>query len=399
MGKNCESFVKAVILAGGRGERIRPISDTLPKALIPLKGKPMLAHQIAQLERIGIQEVLILTGYLSESIRSYCEQIKTSLRITCIQSPPEANPAQRILHSSKEIGNEFLLIYCDNLIVNDSEIKFVINQTSEITFLVQPRELGNIKLISNQKALYRSEERTSDYRYVELGNIAIRSNRFMNYLLKNQDLPKTLEQLSKEMLCTALITNSQVLSTSTFKSYLQSLSSRKLLLLDRDGILIEKMPHREYLSDLKDYKPIYKNWEILKEIANLGTDFIIATNQPGVATGQVSENFLSDFHVKLVSDLINYGINILAVYACKHHWDDNCICRKPKPGLLIEAMRQFEIDPQSTLYIGDELKDSIAANLAGIDHLIVHKEKLSKFSFENLALAIPTIVSKVCKIG
>ena len=104
--------MKAVILAGGRGERIRPISDTLPKALVPIDGKPIIAHQIEQLERVGTQEVFILTGYLAQSIASYCGKLQTNMKIHCIESSPGATPAQRILNSQVDIGDEFLLLYC-----------------------------------------------------------------------------------------------------------------------------------------------------------------------------------------------------------------------------------------------------------------------------------------------
>jgi D-glycero-D-manno-heptose 1,7-bisphosphate phosphatase len=217
-------------------------------------------------------------------------------------------------------------------------------------------------------------------------------------LQKTQDLPKTLQQLSEELVCSAIVSGSIVNSISNFKTYVENLKDRKIVLLDRDGILIEKMPHQKYLSNIKDYKPIYENWESLKEVSKLGVDFLIATNQPGVATGEVSEEFLTDLHIKLVSDLLNYGVNILSVYICKHHWDENCNCRKPKPGMLLEAMQAFAINSVSTLYVGDELKDSVAASSAGIDYVIINKELTGKFIFNNLAQAIPIIKSKVHKI-
>jgi histidinol-phosphate phosphatase family protein len=390
--------MKAVILAGGRGERIRPISDTLPKALVPLEGKPILAHQIEQLERIGAQEIFILTGYLAKSIASYCKKLNTSIKIHCIESRPNATPAQRILNSQKDIGDEFLLIYCDNFIVLDSEIESVLKNEADITFLVQSREIGNVKLNSNHQAFYISGRRSSEYKSVELGNISIKTRKFMVSLQKTQDLPKTLQQLSEELVCSAIVSGSIVNSISNFKIYVENLKDRKIVLLDRDGILIEKMPHQKYLSNIKDYKPIYENWESLKEVSKLGVDFLIATNQPGVATGEVSEEFLTDLHIKLVSDLLNYGVNILSVYICKHHWDENCNCRKPKPGMLLEAMQAFAINSASTLYVGDELKDSVAASSAGIDYVIINKELTGKFIFNNLAQAIPIIKSKVHKI-
>lgn len=390
--------MKAVILAGGRGERIRPISDTLPKALVPIDGKPILAHQIEQLERIGAREIFILTGYLAKSIASYCRTLHTNVKIHCIESSASTTPAQRILKSQIDIGDEFLLIYCDNLILYDSDIESVLQNNAEITFLVQSRDVGNIKINSNQQAFYTSGERTSDYKAVELGNISVKTKSFMEILKKTQDLPKTLEKLSNDLLCSAIISSSPIHRISNLKTYVSNLRRRRILLLDRDGILLEKMPHREYLSILADYKPIYENWAALKEVSNLGVDFLIITNQPGVATGEVSEEFLSELHVRLVSELLDFGINVLSVYVCKHHWNEKCNCRKPKPGMLLVAMEQFEISTDSTLYIGDELKDSIAATSAGIDYVIINKEVHDEFAFETLEKALPIIKSKVNKI-
>ena len=390
--------MKAVILAGGRGERIRPISDTLPKALVPIDGKPIIAHQIEQLERVGTQEIFILTGYLAQSIASYCGKLQTNMKIHCIESSPDATPAQRILNSQIDIGDEFLLIYCDNFILSDSDIESVLQNNAEITFLVQSRDVGNIKLNSNQQAFYTSDQRSSNYSAVELGNISVKTKRFMEMLNKTQDLPHALEKLSNELVCRAVISNSPVNSISNLKTYTSNIRRRRILLLDRDGILVEKMPDREYLSNLNDYKPIYENWSTLKKVSSWGVDFLIATNQPGVATGEVSEEFLSEFHIRLVSELLDYGINVLAVYACKHHWNENCNCRKPRPGMLLEAMEQFEISAESTLYIGDETKDSIAASSAGIDYVIINSEVHDKFAFETLEKALPIIQSKLNKI-
>jgi D-glycero-D-manno-heptose 1,7-bisphosphate phosphatase len=280
----------------------------------------------------------------------------------------------------------------------DSDIQSVLKNKADITFLVQSREIGNVKLNSNHQAFYNSGKRSSEYKSIELGNISIKTGKFMVSLQKTQDLPKTLEQLSEELVCSAIVSNSFVYSISNFETCIANLQGRKIVLLDRDGILIEKMSNRKYLSNLKDYKPIYENWESLKEVSKLGVDFLIATNQPGVATGEVSEEFLTELHIRLVSDLLNYGINILSVYICKHHWNENCHCRKPKPGMLLEAMQKFAIDSASTLYIGDELKDSIAASSAGIDYVVITKEVSGKFIFDNLAQAIPIIKSKVHKI-
>ena len=103
---------RAVILAGGRGDRVKPITNFVPKALIPIQGVPILAQQLQQLERLGFIEVIVLTGYLSKSIQDFCENFSTSLKIKCISSDETESAARRLILSCEEIGNEFLLIYC-----------------------------------------------------------------------------------------------------------------------------------------------------------------------------------------------------------------------------------------------------------------------------------------------
>ena len=323
--------MKAVILAGGRGERIRPITDTLPKPLIPIKGKPIIAHQLKQLERIGVKEVIVLTGYLASSVKSYCDKFVSCLKITCIESDQEDSPAQRLLHSRSKIGDDFLLIYCDNYILADTDINAVLQSESGLTFLIEPRPEGNISINENGLSKYDAGKRKPENKYVELGNIRIQSEEFMEILKDTQDLPLTLQRFSLEQDCTAVEITAGFWSVSNLDRYLKLIKERKIILLDRDGVLLEKMPRREYVKNFEDYLPMNENWKGLRILGESGVDFVVATNQPGVATGEVSEAFLLRLHQKMVSEMLNLGINVLAVYVCKHHWNDNCDCRKPEP--------------------------------------------------------------------
>jgi len=390
---------RAVILAGGRGERVAPISNTLPKALIPLHGKPMIAYQIEQLQRLGFKEVVILTGYLGESIRSYCGTLNLEIKIICIESDVNATPAERLLSSLQIIGNCFLLTYCDNYILDDNDIFKVLQSQTEITFLAEPRDKGNIAIEQNSNARYFSGPRNQLHGFVELGNIKINYSNFFQVLDSTKDLQIALEIISSEITCNAVVTSKESWSISNLNRILNINKNRKILMLDRDGILLEKMPHREYLTSFSDYKPIHENWVGLRNIGNLGFDFVIVTNQPGVGTGQISESFLSEVHVRLVSELMNFGVNILAVYSCKHHWQDNCYCRKPKAGLLNQAISDFKIDRNHTLYIGDEDKDREAAINAKIGYQIVSDNHDDSKVFPNIAAAQEEILKAINKVG
>ena len=387
--------MKAVILAGGRGERVRPITDTLPKPLLPIEGKPIITHQLEQLERVGIKEVIVLTGYLASSVKSYCDKFVSRLKITCIESDPEDSPAQRLLHSRSKIGDSFLLIYCDNYILADADISAVLQSESQLTFLIEPRPEGNISINEYGKPKYDAGERRSENKYVELGNIRIQSDKFMEILNETQDLPFTLQTFSLEQDCAAVEITAGLWSVSNLGRYLKLIKDRKIVLLDRDGVLLEKMPKREYVASFEDYRPMNENWNGLRILGESGVDFVVATNQPGVATGEVSKTFLLRLHQRMVSEMLNIGINILAVYVCEHHWNDNCDCRKPAPGMLLSAISDFGIVKDQTLYIGDDDRDLSAAKAANIEGLLIGNDHSGNFQYPNMESALKSILATI----
>ena len=99
--------MKAVILAGGLGKRLLPITEHIPKALVKIEGIPIIHKQLLQLEENGFKEVIILTGHLSHQIEQYLEKytFRFDLKILC--SPVELSPAERIIRFREEIGENF----------------------------------------------------------------------------------------------------------------------------------------------------------------------------------------------------------------------------------------------------------------------------------------------------
>ena len=390
---------KAVILAGGRGERVKPITNFIPKALIPIHGIPILAQQLRQLERLGFNEVIILTGYLSQSIEKFCDGFPTTLAIKCISSDPNDSPARRLIISKNEIGNEFLLIYCDNLILLDSVIEEVLSSSGSYTFLIEQRETGNIGIRSNRTVIYYPGERSADHKHVELGNVKIESRDFFEVLEQTQDLPSALGIITNLNSCNFVKFTGNLLSISDFDRFLQLQNQRLVLILDRDGVLLAKMPKRKYVTRIQDYRPLLENWRGLLQLAGLGIDFVIATNQPGVALGEVDEEFLLTLHQQLAADLVAYGVNVLAIYVCPHHWDVNCDCRKPMPGMLLESMQEFKLSPLRTIYIGDDDRDQLAANKAGIPGILIGDGHSSPHLYPDIIAAIPQIKSILKLVG
>jgi D-glycero-D-manno-heptose 1,7-bisphosphate phosphatase len=360
----------AVILAGGRGERMLPITEFLPKALVPFLGIPMLKLQITQLERLGIQKIVILTGHFGEDIQSYINSQTFKIDIICIQSEPNLEPGERLARSLSSFSNEFLLLYCDNFIPDDEMVLSQINSDSEVSMVLQLRDSGNIQLRDNLACVYIQKDRDSNNPYVELGYISIRSENFKSILMENLDLNLSFKTFSERHKMSYSILDSDYQSISDFQRYIQQGLHGKIIILDRDGILNKKMAPRQYLKSFSELSYEMQYIKIFETLGGLGYNFVVASNQPGVATGEVSEDFLNNLHRKMTNDLREYGVNLLAFYVCKHHWDDNCSCRKPKPGLLNQIAGEFALSASTTYFIGDEEKDLQAALSAGMQGVL-----------------------------
>jgi len=144
--------------------------------------------------------------------------------------------------------------------------------------------------------------------------------------------------------------------------------SIKVIFLDRDGVINEEVG---YLHKIKDFKFINGVMDSCNYFLSLGYQIIVVTNQSGIGRGLYKEE---DFHIVNEWMLDNFrqeGIRILDVFFCPHGPDDNCHCRKPKPGLFINAKEKYDIDMKKSWMIGDKEADIEAANNAGISQTIL----------------------------
>jgi len=119
--------------------------------------------------------------------------------------------------------------------------------------------------------------------------------------------------------------------------------------------------------------------EGLKLLKQNNFHVILITNQAGIGRGIFSKNQLDQIHQKMCKDARNYGAEIEYIYFCPHHWDDNCDCRKPKPGMFFNAQKDLHIDLTKTYFIGDDIRDGEAATSAGCKFkLIKENERLDE---------------------
>jgi D-glycero-D-manno-heptose 1,7-bisphosphate phosphatase len=374
----------AVILAGGKGQRMMPLTEFQPKALVPIQGVPVLKLQIDQLIRNNVTKIIVLTGHLGEQVHDYVASLNLGSIVKCVQSEPELAPAERLAQAYETFVGPYILLYCDNFIPNDNVIRQQLNTKSGVSLVLQKRGEGNIFINENLSAVYVSKERNSLHPYVELGYIAVNDKQFDNMIVNYKDINLALSDFSKhnQVKFTNLIENYQ--SLSNFALYVSQKLHGNIIIIDRDGILNKKMDKRKYLTSFKMLNFIEENLEIFSKLGEKGYIFIVATNQPGIATGDLSETFLDTLHKKMTSYLRLKNINILAFYVCKHHWEDLCICRKPMPGLLNMCISDFNLNRETTVFIGDEDKDIQAASNANIRGLMSPSKELDIYYQELL---------------
>ena len=116
--------------------------------------------------------------------------------------------------------------------------------------------------------------------------------------------------------------------------------------------------------------------ELVKTAKNNGYVVIVATNQPQISKGLLTENELHKLHQDMESLL---GKNLDEIYYCPHVDEHGCDCRKPKPGMLTQAIKKFNIDPSKSFMVGDGDKDIIAGQTAGCKTIFIKNKVKSQY--------------------
>lgn len=142
----------------------------------------------------------------------------------------------------------------------------------------------------------------------------------------------------------------------------------KVIFLDRDGTINEE---RGYINDLSRLKLLPKVAEALKILKDKGFKLIVITNQSGPARGYFPEELVFKANELLQKRLIKKGVSIDDFFVCLHHPNDNCPCRKPKPGLILKALEKYPIDLSKSYLIGDKIIDIETAQNMGIKGILV----------------------------
>ena len=143
----------------------------------------------------------------------------------------------------------------------------------------------------------------------------------------------------------------------------------KLVILDRDGTINEDSD--AYIKSVTEWQPIPGSLEAIARLSQAGYRLVVATNQAGIARGLFDTTTLVAIHDTLQRAAAQAGGRIDAFFFCPHAADALCQCRKPKPGMLLEIARRFNVSLGDTYMVGDALRDLEAAAAAGAKPVLV----------------------------
>lgn len=374
---------QTVILAGGRGTRLRPLTDTVPKPMIKFHGKPFLEYLINNLREQGITRILLLLGYLPEVINNYFGNgDRFGIHIDYSITEEVNDTGRRIKLAESQIDEYFMLMYCDNywpLRLKDMLEQYErMNVEGQIT--VYSNKDGytkdNVRVENGYAVQYDKSRTMPDLKGVDIG-YAIFNKTVLRYLPDDNILfEKTVyPKLVENRQLAAYTTDHRYYSVSSFERLELTeafLRGEPAIILDRDGVLNKKPPKANYVKSWVEFEWLPGAKEALALLKQSNYRIIIITNQAGINRGMMTEADLMDIHEKMKKEAAEAGGNIGAIYYCPHGWDENCDCRKPKPGMFFQAQHDFHLDLTRTYFVGDDERDEMAGKAAGCPTILVN---------------------------
>lgn len=142
----------------------------------------------------------------------------------------------------------------------------------------------------------------------------------------------------------------------------------RAVFLDRDGTMAEDV---SYCRRPEDFRLLPNTARAIKLLNEHCFKVIVVTNQSGVGRGYFTEETLAEIHEKMKRELAREGARVDAIYYCPHHPDDNCDCRKPKPGMILRAANDYDIDLKRSFVMGDMPSDIAMGQATGCRTILI----------------------------
>ena len=413
--------MKTILMAGGRGTRIAELFPNIPKPLIPVAGMPILEREIRSLCAQGFKDIILTVGYLADKIIAYFgdgSQFGAKIDYFVEESP--LGNAGALFRLREKIGDEpFLLLNADAAFDVDFNrmVAFHQNHGGLVTLFTHPNshpyDSGLIIADKNghvEKWLAKEDERPQWYDNRVNAGLHVIDPKVLDISLKSLEInkesgfPQGKVDLDRQIL--KPLCGSNLMFCYDSPEYVKDMGTperfhqveadyrngvvqaknltnkQKAIFLDRDGTINKYVG---FLRNIDDFELIEGVAEAIKLINQSGYLAIVVTNQPVIARGEVTWDELNEIHKKMATLLGKEGAYVDGIYICPHHPDKgfegerpeykiDCDCRKPKPGLLLQAAKDFNIDLSESYMIGDSHRDVEAGENAGVKKSIKVEE-------------------------
>lgn len=400
--------MKTVIMAGGKGTRISSVESDIPKPMIKIENKPVLEHEIECLRDQGFTDLIITVSHLSHIIMDYFGDGSGISPVTgqpfgvhieyFVEEVPLGN-AGALYRMKDKLTEDFLLLNADAIFDVDFN-RFVAYHKAKgglVTLFTHPNshpyDSGVIVADGNgevERWLAKEDVRPQWYRNRVNAGLHVISPKVLETVI---DTPKIDldRQLLKPLAGTGRMfcydSPEYVKDMGTpdrYKSVCKDFrdgrvqsknlkNKQKAVFMDRDGTINKYVG---FLRNIDEFELLPGVADAIKKINISGYLAIVVTNQPVIARGEVSVEELTKIHNKMETLLGAEGAYLDAIYYCPHHphrgyegevpeFKIDCDCRKPKPGMLLKAAADFNIDLSQSWMIGDGENDIKAGKAAG----------------------------------